>query len=130
MAADDVSTWRGDIRRITREALSCAVSTKKVSKRSRIMELWAAVVSETNDAADEEQLALAKEQLYHAHLALWEMAGVTEAQRAASQLLCSVRAYRVSSAPRAAAATTRASDAGSPPVSCWFCAGHPIVLRA
>eukprot|EP00635_Sarcinochrysidales_sp_CCMP3193_P003890 CAMPEP_0118893758 /NCGR_PEP_ID=MMETSP1166-20130328/2839_1 /TAXON_ID=1104430 /ORGANISM="Chrysoreinhardia sp, Strain CCMP3193" /LENGTH=83 /DNA_ID=CAMNT_0006832607 /DNA_START=18 /DNA_END=266 /DNA_ORIENTATION=- len=77
MAADDVSTWRGDIHRITREALYCADATEKVSKRSRIVELLTAVVSETNDAADKEKLALAKEQLalaekqlYHAHVAL------------------------------------------------------------
>eukprot|EP00635_Sarcinochrysidales_sp_CCMP3193_P008336 CAMPEP_0118895500 /NCGR_PEP_ID=MMETSP1166-20130328/3826_1 /TAXON_ID=1104430 /ORGANISM="Chrysoreinhardia sp, Strain CCMP3193" /LENGTH=206 /DNA_ID=CAMNT_0006834543 /DNA_START=137 /DNA_END=757 /DNA_ORIENTATION=- len=83
MAADDVSTWRGDIRRITREALSCTDATEEISKWSRIVKLWAAIVSETNDAADKEKLALAEKQLYHAHLARLELDA--DAQRSASE---------------------------------------------
>eukprot|EP00634_Sargassococcus_sp_CCMP2135_P002469 CAMPEP_0198653796 /NCGR_PEP_ID=MMETSP1467-20131203/7290_1 /TAXON_ID=1462469 /ORGANISM="unid. sp., Strain CCMP2135" /LENGTH=84 /DNA_ID=CAMNT_0044389769 /DNA_START=52 /DNA_END=302 /DNA_ORIENTATION=+ len=84
MAADVVATWRADIRRTTNEALSCN-GTEKVSKRSRLVELWAAVVSETTDkeqlALAEKQLALAEKQLYYAHLARLELVGVAEAQR-------------------------------------------------
>eukprot|EP00634_Sargassococcus_sp_CCMP2135_P013027 CAMPEP_0198643836 /NCGR_PEP_ID=MMETSP1467-20131203/146_1 /TAXON_ID=1462469 /ORGANISM="unid. sp., Strain CCMP2135" /LENGTH=43 /DNA_ID= /DNA_START= /DNA_END= /DNA_ORIENTATION= len=39
MAADDVETWRGQIRSITREASSNSDPKVKVSKRSRIVEL-------------------------------------------------------------------------------------------
>eukprot|EP00635_Sarcinochrysidales_sp_CCMP3193_P002037 CAMPEP_0118895534 /NCGR_PEP_ID=MMETSP1166-20130328/3848_1 /TAXON_ID=1104430 /ORGANISM="Chrysoreinhardia sp, Strain CCMP3193" /LENGTH=118 /DNA_ID=CAMNT_0006834577 /DNA_START=20 /DNA_END=372 /DNA_ORIENTATION=+ len=88
--AGNVERWREEIDRVTNDALYCADETEKVSKRSRLVELWAAVVSKTNDAADKEQLALAKEQLYYAHLALWGMAGVTEAQRAASRSFCAL----------------------------------------
>eukprot|EP00635_Sarcinochrysidales_sp_CCMP3193_P015671 CAMPEP_0118919016 /NCGR_PEP_ID=MMETSP1166-20130328/18304_1 /TAXON_ID=1104430 /ORGANISM="Chrysoreinhardia sp, Strain CCMP3193" /LENGTH=122 /DNA_ID=CAMNT_0006859481 /DNA_START=21 /DNA_END=389 /DNA_ORIENTATION=+ len=110
MAADDVSTWRGDIRRITREALSCADATEKVSKRSRIVKLWAAIVSETNDAADKEKLALARSSC----TTPTSRCGGWRASPAASyvgEIFCSVRGYRASAAPRAAAAATRASDA-------------------
>eukprot|EP00635_Sarcinochrysidales_sp_CCMP3193_P015813 CAMPEP_0118896062 /NCGR_PEP_ID=MMETSP1166-20130328/4116_1 /TAXON_ID=1104430 /ORGANISM="Chrysoreinhardia sp, Strain CCMP3193" /LENGTH=146 /DNA_ID=CAMNT_0006835113 /DNA_START=26 /DNA_END=462 /DNA_ORIENTATION=+ len=88
MAAEEepearVTRLRREIRRVDDEALSCADATEEIWKRSQIVKLWAAIVSETNDAAD-------KEQLYHAHLALWGMAGVTEAQRAASRSFCAL----------------------------------------
>jgi len=82
MAADRVSRWRAEIYRMTDEALSCADANEKIPKRSRIVKLWAAIVSATTD---KEQLALAKEQLFYAHLALKAMGGGTEAQRAATQ---------------------------------------------
>eukprot|EP00635_Sarcinochrysidales_sp_CCMP3193_P012957 CAMPEP_0118920012 /NCGR_PEP_ID=MMETSP1166-20130328/18854_1 /TAXON_ID=1104430 /ORGANISM="Chrysoreinhardia sp, Strain CCMP3193" /LENGTH=154 /DNA_ID=CAMNT_0006860549 /DNA_START=65 /DNA_END=529 /DNA_ORIENTATION=+ len=91
MAADEesearVSSWRAEIDRVTDEALSLsrADATEKVSMRSRLVELWVAVVSKTNDAADKEQLALAEKQLYYAHLERLELEGITEAQRKAS----------------------------------------------
>jgi len=76
-----VSSWRAEIDRVTDEALSCTDATEEISKRSRIVKLWAAVVSKTNDAADKEQLALAEKQLYYAHLALLLTDDVTPAQR-------------------------------------------------
>jgi len=79
-----VSSWRAEIDRVTDEALSCTDATEEISKRSRIVKLWAAVVSKTNDAADKEQLALAEKQLYYAHLERLELEGITEAQRNAS----------------------------------------------
>ena len=89
MAADRVSRWRAEIDRMTDEALSCADPNVKVSKRSRIVELWAAIVSVTTDkerlALAKEQLALAEKQQYNVYLALQAMGGGTEAQRAATQ---------------------------------------------
>eukprot|EP00635_Sarcinochrysidales_sp_CCMP3193_P010443 CAMPEP_0118896362 /NCGR_PEP_ID=MMETSP1166-20130328/4267_1 /TAXON_ID=1104430 /ORGANISM="Chrysoreinhardia sp, Strain CCMP3193" /LENGTH=178 /DNA_ID=CAMNT_0006835419 /DNA_START=16 /DNA_END=552 /DNA_ORIENTATION=+ len=82
-----------DFVRLRREAIRALLDeldlgnttpAEKVSKRSRIMDLWEAVVSETNDAADKEKLALAEKQLYHAHLARLELESITEAQRGAS----------------------------------------------
>eukprot|EP00635_Sarcinochrysidales_sp_CCMP3193_P008585 CAMPEP_0118891172 /NCGR_PEP_ID=MMETSP1166-20130328/1303_1 /TAXON_ID=1104430 /ORGANISM="Chrysoreinhardia sp, Strain CCMP3193" /LENGTH=67 /DNA_ID=CAMNT_0006829815 /DNA_START=14 /DNA_END=215 /DNA_ORIENTATION=- len=62
MAADDVSTWRGDTRRITRGTFLYRRDREDLEAVAN-RESVAAVVSETNDAADKEKLALAKEQL-------------------------------------------------------------------
>jgi len=51
---------------------------EKVAKRSAIVDLWSAIVSETRDRADEKQL-------YNAHLARLELESITDAQRGASQ---------------------------------------------
>ena len=74
-AAEIVADSRAEIVRLVREALRCS-GTEKVLKRSRIVELWEAIASVTNDQTDK----------YDAHLELLGLLGADDPRRKVSQL--------------------------------------------
>ena len=79
-AGDFVRLRRAKIRTLLDEIdLGGPTPAEEIPKRSRIIQLWAAIVSETTDSTD-------KEQLYNAHLALLGLLGADDPRRTVSQL--------------------------------------------
>eukprot|EP00635_Sarcinochrysidales_sp_CCMP3193_P015577 CAMPEP_0118895096 /NCGR_PEP_ID=MMETSP1166-20130328/3602_1 /TAXON_ID=1104430 /ORGANISM="Chrysoreinhardia sp, Strain CCMP3193" /LENGTH=133 /DNA_ID=CAMNT_0006834087 /DNA_START=27 /DNA_END=428 /DNA_ORIENTATION=+ len=80
-----VPRWREEIMQFTEESLE-ADPTEKASLLFKIMERWSAIVTFylTNDPIDERQLALAKEGLYNAHIALLGVLEADDRRRMAS----------------------------------------------
>lgn len=107
MASQDAATVRDCIRRLQDEIdLNDLDPAEKASKRARIVDLSAIVVSATNDPADrapaETQLSQVDERLYLTHLARLQKDDISDAQRAMSLRI--IDRYRANQAVQLASA--------------------------